>query len=118
MLASATNFKSHFRIHKSDIKTNKDRCGTAKHLNGKCKNDNNIFQFLSFQIIEQAYSNTTYIEELLWPREKYWQSQKFTMTHDMYSLTDFYSSKGKGYRKYVFVIIYFYLTLQYSYFLR
>ena len=61
---SATNFKSHFRIHKSGIKTNKDRCGTAKYFNGKCKNDNNIFQFLSFQIIEQVYSNATEIEEI------------------------------------------------------
>ena len=83
---------SYFRIHKSDIKTNKGRCGTAKHFNGKCN-------CKSFQIIEQAYSNATYIEELLWHREKYWQSQKFTMIHDMYSLADLYSSKRKGYRK-------------------
>ena len=61
---SATNFKNRFRIHKSDIKTNKDRCGTAKHFNGMCKNDNNIFQFLSVQIIEQVYSNATNIEEI------------------------------------------------------
>ena len=33
-VGSATNFKNHFRTHKSDIKTNKDRCGTAKHFNG------------------------------------------------------------------------------------
>ena len=62
----ATNFKSCFRIHKSDIKTKTDRCGTAKHVNGMCKNDNNIFQFLSVQIIEQVYSNATEIEEILW----------------------------------------------------
>ena len=30
-VGSATNFKNRFRIHESDIKTNKDRCGTAKH---------------------------------------------------------------------------------------
>ena len=62
-VGSATNFKSRFRIHKSDIKTNKDRCGTAKHFNGKCKNDNNIFQFLYFQITEQVYGNAADIEE-------------------------------------------------------
>ena len=44
-VGSATNFKNRFRIHKSDIKTNKDRCGTTKHLNGMCKNDN-IFQYI------------------------------------------------------------------------
>ena len=64
-VGSATNFKSRFRIHESDIKTNKDRCGTAKHFNCMCKNGNNIFQFLSVQIIEQVCSNATDIEEIL-----------------------------------------------------
>ena len=73
-VGSATNLKIRFKIHKSDIKTNKDRCGTAKHFNGMCKNDNNIFQFLSVQIIAQVCSNATNIEEILWHREKYWQS--------------------------------------------
>ena len=96
---SATNFKDRFRIRKSDIKTNKDRCGTAKHFNGMCKNNSNIFQFLSLQITEQVYSNATDIEEISWHREKYWQSQLFTTTHGMNSLTDLYCSKRKGYRK-------------------
>ena len=69
-VGSATDFNICFRIHKSDIKTNKDRCGTAKHFNGMCKNDNNIFQLLSVQIIEQVYSNATDIEQILWHREK------------------------------------------------
>ena len=98
-VGSATNFKNRFRIHKSDIKTNKDRCGTAKHFNGMCKNDNNIFQFLSVQIIEQVCSNATNIEEILRHREKYWQSQLFTTSHGMSSLTDLHCSKRKGYRK-------------------
>ena len=54
---SATNFKSRFRIHKSDIKNNKDRCGTVKHFNGMCKNDINIF--------EQVYGNARDIDEIL-----------------------------------------------------
>ena len=53
---------SRFEIHESGIKTNKDRCRTAKHFDGMYKNDNNIFQFLSVQIIEQNYSNATDIE--------------------------------------------------------
>ena len=52
-----TNFKSRFRIHKSDIKNNKDRCGTVNHFNGMCKNDNNIF--------EQVYGNARDIDEIL-----------------------------------------------------
>ena len=98
-VGSATNFKSCFRKHKSNIKTNKDICGVAKHFNGTCKNGSNLFQFLSVQTIEQVCSNATEIEEILWHREKYWQSQLFTMTHGMNSLTDLYSSKCKCYRK-------------------
>ena len=94
-------FHNHYLTipHKSDIKTIKDRYGTAKHFNSKCKNDKNIFQFLSVQVIEQVYSNATDIEEILWQREKYWQSQLFTTTHGMNSFTDLYCSKRKGYRK-------------------
>ena len=36
----AINFKQRFRILKSDIKTNKDRCGTASHFNNKCCGSN------------------------------------------------------------------------------
>ena len=40
-VGSATNFKNHFTIHESNIKTNKDRCGTANHFNGMCENNSN-----------------------------------------------------------------------------
>ena len=79
-VGSPTNFKNFFRVHKSNINTNKDRCGTAKHFNGICENNNNIFQVLSVQIIEHVYSNATDIEEILWHVEKYWQSQLFITT--------------------------------------
>ena len=94
-----TNFKSRFRIYKSDIKTNKDRCWNAKHLIGMCKNDNYIFQFLFVQIIAQVYSNATHIEEILQHGAKYWRSQLFTMAHGINSLTDLYCSERKGCRK-------------------
>ena len=42
-VGSGTDFKNRFRIHKSDIKTNKDRCGTSRYFNGKYKNNSNIF---------------------------------------------------------------------------
>ena len=32
-LVSALNFEQRFRVNKSDIKTNKDRCRTATHFN-------------------------------------------------------------------------------------
>ena len=98
-VGSATDFKIRFRIHESNIKTNKNRCGTAKHFNGMCKNNSNIFHFLSVQIIEQVYSNATDIEEILLHWKKHWQGQLFTTTHGINSLTDFYCSKRKGCRK-------------------
>ena len=41
----------------------------ATHLNSMCKNDYNIFQFLSVQIIEQVCCNATNIEEILCHRK-------------------------------------------------
>ena len=98
-IGSATNFKNRFRVRKSDIKTNKGRCRVAKHFNAECKNDSNIFQFLSVQIIEQVYGNATDIAEILWHRRNYWQSQLFTATHGMNSLRYLCCYKRKEYRK-------------------
>ena len=35
-IGSSLNFKQRFKIYKSDIKTNKDRCGNARHFNNVC----------------------------------------------------------------------------------
>ena len=64
-VVSAANFKNRFRMHKSDIKTKKDRYGTAKYFNCECKNNSSIFQFLSVQTIEQVWGNATGIWEVL-----------------------------------------------------
>ena len=45
---SALDFKSRFRIHKSD----KDRCGTEWHFNTKCTDSSNPLKVLKVQIIE------------------------------------------------------------------
>ena len=69
---SAINFKQRFSIHKSDSKTNKDRCGTSRHFNNKCCSPNNKHAHLKVQIIEKVFNNNQYsIEDLLWKREKY-----------------------------------------------
>ena len=62
---------------------------------------------MSLQIIEQFYSNATDIEDILWHRKKYWQSQLFTTTHGMNSLIDLYCPKRKAYRKDGFAANYF-----------
>ena len=98
-VGSATKFKTRFRIHKSDIKTKKDRCGTARHFNNKCCHSN-PFMYLKVQIIEEIYcENSNIVEDLLWEREKYWQAQLFTNTKGMNSISDLYSFKRKGCRK-------------------
>ena len=69
-VGSAVKFKTRFRIHKSDIKTKKERCGSARHFNSKCYHDTNPFQYLKVQHIEQVESNILEnIEDVLW--EKY-----------------------------------------------
>ena len=90
----AINFKQKFRIHKSDIKTNKNGCGTARHSNNKCCNPNNKHSYLKVQIIEKVFNNNQFsIEDLLWEREKYWKAQLFTYSNGMNNINDLYSMK-------------------------
>ena len=99
-VGSAVKFKTRFHIHKSDIKTKKERCGSARHFNRKCYHDTNPFQYVQVQLIEQIESNSSEnIEDVLWDREKYRQCQLFTKTKDMNGILDLYSSKRKGCRK-------------------
>ena len=95
-VGSALDFKSRFRIHKSDIKTKNDRCGTSRHFNTKC--DYNL-------------------EGKLWERERYWQCQLFTNTHGMNSVSDLYSTKRKGCRKNDYVPFSVYLKTYLCYYL-
>ena len=65
-VGSAVNFKLRFRIYKSDIKTNKDRCGTARHFNNECCSPDNKQTYLKVQIIQQVFNkNQCSIEDLL-----------------------------------------------------
>ena len=92
------DFKPHFRVHESDVKAKKERCGTSRHFRKKCL----CFTsgYVKVQIIEQDYSeDPSNIEAVLWYREGYWQSQLFTVTHGMNSINNLYCKKRKGYRK-------------------
>ena len=84
-IGSALNFKQQFRIHKSEIKTNKDRCGTARHFNNVCCHPSNPHFYLKVQLIEQVFCNDVDkdIEAILWEREKDWKSQLFTNVYGM-----------------------------------
>ena len=95
-----TSFKQRFRILKSDIKTKKDRCGTARHFHFICCHPINPHGYLKVQLIEQVFCDASKdIESILWEREKYWECQLFTNTHDMNSISDLYSRSRKSCRK-------------------
>ena len=83
-VGSATDFNARFGIHKSNIKTKNNRCGTARHFNNKCRDSSNPNVFLQVQLIESV-QNGVNLESNLWEREKYWQCQLFTNTHGMNS---------------------------------
>ena len=96
-IGSAVDFKPLFMVHKSDIKTKKERCGTSRHFNEKCSCSASPFGYVKVQIIEQVYSeDPSNIEEVLLYRERYWQSQLFTILHGTNSFNDLYSKKRKG----------------------
>ena len=99
-VGSPINFKQRFRILKSDITTNKDRCGTARHITNKCCNPNNKHAYLKLQIIEKVFNNYQFsIEDLLREQENYWQAQLFTNLNGMNDINDLCSMKRKGYLK-------------------
>ena len=70
-IGSALNFKQRFRIYKLDIKTNKDRCRTARHFNNVCCHPSNPHFYLKVQLIEQVFCNDVDkdIEAILWELE-------------------------------------------------
>ena len=100
-VGSATKFKSRFRIHKSDIKTKTDRCGTARHFNNKRYHSSNPFAYLCVQLIEKVYCiyDDCNTENFLWDREKYWQSQLFANAKGINSISDLYAVERKCCRK-------------------
>ena len=97
----ALNFKQCLRIHKSDIKTNKNHCGTARHCHSVWCPPSNAHFYLKVQLIEQVFCNDVGkdIEAILWEREKCWQSQIFTNVYGMNSVSDLCSRKRKGCRR-------------------
>ena len=56
---SATSFKELFCIHKSDIKTKKDRCGTARHFNSIYCHPINPHVYLKKQLIEEVFCDAS-----------------------------------------------------------
>ena len=96
--AFESNFKPRFRVHNSDIKTGKDRCGVTKHFLNNCTGINKL-ENVEVQLIEDVKESNSDLEGELRSRQKYWQAQLFTLTHGINSTWDWFSSIRKGYRK-------------------
>ena len=83
------------------MKTKTYLCGTARHFNGKCCHSSNLFVYLRIQLIEKVcciYYDYN-IDDILWGREKYRQSQLFKNVKEMKRDSALYSVKRKGWRK-------------------
>ena len=52
-VGSAINFKQRFRIHKSDIKPDKDICGIALHFNNKYCSPHNKHVYLKYRLLNR-----------------------------------------------------------------
>ena len=69
-VGSATGFKEQFRIHKSDIKTNKVRRGVANHLLDAWRSTASKFEYLQVQLTKLfSVQMNDDIDKVLWERE-------------------------------------------------
>ena len=50
----ATGFNERFRIHKTDISTDKFTCGGTNHLPNICRSSASKFEYLQVQLIEKV----------------------------------------------------------------
>ena len=58
-----------------------------------------LYIYVSSSLRNYIVFMMTNIEDILWDREKYWQSQLFANVKGMNSISDLYSVKRKGCRK-------------------
>ena len=68
---SVDDFNPKFRIHKGDIKTKKERSGTARHFKSQFCDSSSPHIFLQEQSIEFVQSDIT-LESKLLQKEEYW----------------------------------------------
>ena len=60
---------------------------------------NNKLENVEVQLIEEVKGGNYDVEGKLSSREKYWQTQLFTLTHGVNSVWDWFSSNRKSYKK-------------------
>ena len=79
-VGSAFSFKQLFHIHKSDIKTKKDCCGTARHFNSICCHPINPHGYLKVQLIEQVFCDASKDTEVFYGSVKNTGNVKILLT--------------------------------------
>ena len=86
-----------FRLHKSDVNNGKERCGLANHLFNFCCSS---AKYLQVKLIEKvSVQNDDDINKVFWEREKYWQTQLFTLSHGLNNPNKWYALNRRGYTK-------------------
>ena len=99
-VGSATGFKEGFRIHKSDINTDKIRCGVTNHLLNVCCSSTGKFEYLQAQLtVKVSVQNDDDVDKVFREREKYWQAQLFTLSCGLNNPDEWYALNRRGYRK-------------------
>ena len=89
-----------FRLHKSDINTGKERCSVTNHLFNFCCSSANKSEYLQVKLIENvSVQNDDDIDKVFWEREKYWQTQLFTLSHGLNNPNKWYALNIRGYTK-------------------
>ena len=69
-IGSSTGFKEIFRLHKSDINTDKIRSGVASHLLNVCKSATRKTEYLQVQLNEHVFvKEGEDIDKVLWERK-------------------------------------------------
>ena len=103
-VGSAIDFKEKLRIHKSYINTSKIRCGVANHLLNVCPFSASKFEYLQVQLIEKvSVQNDEDIDKVLWKREKYWQTQLFTLSHELNNPNEWYALNRRSLQNNTFI---------------
>ena len=99
-VGSATGFKERFRIPKSDINTDKIRCGVTNHLLNVCCSSTRKFEYLQAQLIVKVpVQNDDDVDNVFREREKYWQAQIFTLSCRLKNPDEWYALNRRDYRK-------------------
>ena len=71
----------------------------ANHLLNVCRSSASKFEYLQVQLIEKVSVQNDDDTIVLWEREKYWQTQFFTLSRRLNNANEWYVLNRRGCRK-------------------